>query len=97
MDACVRVRSDLEAAVRTEPDSHKRAWKFLWCLVMNIFLIVWALITVTNNAEGVGSDYIPLGDPPSHMLPRFDVKWALWRALGGGLSGAAGTSILCIC
>jgi hypothetical protein len=96
--AGVRGRSDLEAAAPAGSQDPKRVWRFLWYLILNTFLIIGAIMTVTNDEEGAGSNYYaPPSDPSSHMFPQFDYKWALWRALGGGLSGAAGMSIRCIC
>lgn len=99
-DTRVGVRSDLEAAARTGSEDHKRVWRFLWYLILNTCLTIGALVplwNMTNNKKGAGSDSISLGNSPSLVLPQFDFKWTLWRALGGGLSGAAGTSILYIC
>lgn len=99
-DTCINLRSDLEAAALAEPADPQKPWRFLWYLFLNILLTVGALVpilTATNNEEGVGSDNVSLGPSSSLMLPQFDTKWAWWRALGGGLSGAAGTSIPCIC
>lgn len=74
----------------TEPEGHKGVRKVLWYM----FLIIGALMTVMNNKEGMGSDNMSPGYTSSHTLPQFDYNWAWWRALGSGLSGAAGTNIL---
>lgn len=96
-DVFSRVRSDLEEAARTEPEGPGKIWRLIWYLSFNTFLVIWALVTMAKNPDGVGSNRIELGYSPSHVLPQFDFKWALWCALGGGLSGAAGTIILCTC
>lgn len=96
-EAYVSVRSDLEAVTRAKPEDRKR---FLFYFALKVFLTIVALvslITATDNEEGVGSDYISLSRSPSLALPQFDFEWALWRAFIGGLSGAGGTSISCVC
>lgn len=98
-DARVFVSPDLEVAALAESEDPKRVWKLLWYLIFNICLTVGALVpllTATNDKEGMGSDYMPLGHSSSLEVPQFDYKWALWRALSGGLTGAAGESILYI-
>lgn len=94
-----RVRSDPEAAApqAAELEDHQRVWKFLSYLIMNICLIVGAYMTAMNDEGGAGFDHVPLTNSSSHVFPQFDFKWALWCALGGGLSGAAGMNIQYTC
>jgi len=87
--ALAGVRSDLEAVAWAEPEDNKRTWRSLWYLILKLLTIV-VIITVANHKEeDVGPNDTPLDHSASHILPQFDFKWALWRALGGGLSGAA--------
>ena len=92
--AGARIRADLEAAsAPAESEDPNRVWKLLWYLIMNTCLIIGAFITAMNDEGGAGFNYAPLTHPASNVFLDFDFKWALWCALGSGLSGAAGMSV----
>lgn len=92
-NALASVQSDLEAASRTPPGSNTyKAWRVFLLLVCSVCLNAFLAI-YTKNDDGDETNKPPIGESSSIMSPRFDYKWALWLALGGGVSGALATII----
>lgn len=92
VDALTAIRPDLEAAAPGESGTY-RAWKVFLFLVCTICLNAVLTLLPNDNGEGGESDYL---HPSQTSKPRFDFKWALWRALGGGTTGAIGANALCV-
>jgi hypothetical protein len=109
-EAHVHVRADPEAAALPNELEEaevvvKRAYLsgILWYFLYLVFAAFAGAILVgiikgfiENGDVEVGAifNHRPLSRSPLLKFPQFDFKKALWRALGGGLSGAAGMATL---
>ena len=103
--AYVNVQPDPEAAVSTdEPEEAEIVAK-----KVDYWRICWYLVSATLGGvllAGMIKGFIENGDVEVRVVavssihcshgPQFDFKNALKRALGGGLSGAAGMNIPCV-
>ncbi|KAF9790806.1 mitochondrial carrier domain-containing protein [Thelephora terrestris] len=87
VDTLVTVRSELEAASQNGSGTHG-AWKVFFFLICSICLNAVIAFIANENGEGDETNYLPPSQSSQLESPRFDYKWALWRALGGGLTGA---------
>jgi hypothetical protein len=93
VDTLVTVRSELEAASQNGSGTHG-AWKVFFFLICSICLNAVIAFIANENGEGDETNYLPPSQSSQLESPRFDYKWALWRALGGGLTGAIGANVL---
>lgn len=83
---------DLEAAIPSLPGGQHKTWSIFWFIIFACVNAVIMFISENKGDDEPGSDSL-VSHSSSSGSPQFDYKWALWRALGGGLSGIAGKDI----
>lgn len=92
---------DLEAPANKDdaPVKQKKSWwTYLWYSILTVLGIFFAALFIKGfiEADDVNVSAMNTIRVPRQLmtLSQFDLKKALWSALGGGLSGAAGQSKL---